>query len=100
MAPLEKKFATCTSKKGCRYAYGETPKPVRVADDSHTNEDLLVRHSASTIVHARMAWKFLREALDSDPACLTCILGTNSRSAPTKVIIDFCSPKTRMESEE
>ena len=55
------------SIKGCREAYRETPNPAKVADDSLTNQDLLLRHSASTIVHARMAWEFLLDALDSDP---------------------------------
>ena len=60
-------FTSFTGIKGCRDAYRETPTPVRVADDSLTHEDLLLRHPASTIVRARMAWEFLLEALDSDP---------------------------------
>ena len=56
MWPLWKeKFTSLTKVKGCRNAYTETPNPVRVADDFLTNEDLLLRYSASTIVHARMA---------------------------------------------
>ena len=40
--PLWKeKITSFTSIKGCRDAYRETPNPVRVADDSLTNEDLL-----------------------------------------------------------
>ena len=54
--PLWKeKFTSFTSIKVCREAYRETPNPVREVDDSRTNEDLLLRHSASTIMYARIA---------------------------------------------
>ena len=98
MWPLWKeKFTSFTSITGCRDPYRETPNPVRVANDSLTNEDFMLKHSASTIVHARMAWEFLPEALDSDPPCLTRILETKSPSGAWKVMTDFYAPKTIME---
>ena len=93
----EEKLTSFTSIKGRRDGYRETPNPVRVADDSLTNEDLLLRHPASTIVHGRMAWEFLLEALDSDLPCLIRMLETKSPSGAWKVMTDFYAPKTIME---
>ena len=92
------KFTSFTSIKGCRDAYTETPNPVRVADESLTNGDLLLRHLASTIVHARLALEFLLEALNSDPPCLTRMLETKSPSGAWKVMTDFYAPKTNRSS--
>ena len=95
--PLWKeKFTSLTIIKRCRDAYRETPNPVRVADDSLTNEGLLLRHSTSTIVHARMAWEFLLEDLGSDPACLARMLETKSPSGAWRNMTDVYAPKTIM----
>ena len=85
----KEKFTSFTSIKGCRDAYRETLNPVNVAHDSLTNEDLLLRHSASTIVHAGIAWEFFLVALDSNPGCLTRMLETKSPSGAWKVMTDF-----------
>ena len=74
MAPLPSEIHIFYGNIGCRDAYRETLNLVRVADDSLTHKCLPMRHSASTIVRARMACELLFEALDSDPPCLTRML--------------------------